>query len=479
MISFSTKALKSLLLTSLALAVGARAEINLAPLLANLPIGTSTSVIAKNLDTQQVIVDYQSQQFMLPASTEKVFTALASKLILAEDFRFQTAFLSSGKIDQGILDGNLIAKFTGDPSLTSTQLRELVQKLKKQGLRKINGDLIIDASVFTSHDKAAGWVWNDLPICFSAPSAAANIDANCFYINLNANQPEGSPITVDKPSVFPVEIENNTYVATKGEAGYCELDAEVSQDNRYRIRGCLARQDKSFGLSFAVQNPTLYTSKVLQDILKRAEIELTGTVQITTKAQQGQLLAEHYSIALNDLLKKMMKKSDNLIADSLFRTVGNAYYARPTSYPMASQAMRRILKDKAGIDFGNSIVADGSGLSRYNQISAQTMLSALEVIAKNEELLHLFDTFPIAGVDGSISGRGSISQAPLANNMMAKTGSLKGVYNLAGFMKNARGERIAFVQFINGYSTGEFEQKTKRTSLNRFENGLYMALYNE
>lgn len=107
------------------------------------------------------------------------------------------------------------------------------------------------------------------------------------------------------------------------------------------------------------------------------------------------------------------------------------------------------------------------------------MLQALEAIAKNEETLHLFETFPIAGVDGTISGRGSIAVEPLAKNVIAKTGSLKGVYNLAGFMTNARGERIAFVQFINGYSTGELERKTKRAPLNQFENQLFIGLYND
>lgn len=82
-------------------------------------------------------------------------------------------------------------------------------------------------------------------------------------------------------------------------------------------------------------------------------------------------------------------------------------------------------------------------------------------------------------MDGTISGRGSVAVEPLAKNLIAKTGSLKGVYNLAGFMKNARGERIAFVQFVNGYSTGELEGKTKRAPLSNFEHKFYMALYNE
>lgn len=174
----------------------------------------------------------------------------------------------------------------------------------------------------------------------------------------------------------------------------------------------------------------------------------------------------------------MMKKSDNQIADALFRTIANKQYHRPISFSLASYFVRNSLKSKANIEFNNSIIADGSGLSRHNLVNARTLLQALEVIARNEPTLNLFETFPIAGVDGTLSARGSMSMQPLAKNVIAKTGALKGVYNLAGFMTNAKGERIAFVQFINGYSTGELESKTQRGPLTQFEYNLFMALYN-
>lgn len=443
-----------------------------------LPDGTSVSFIAKNLDTNQIIADYQSKTFMLPASTQKVFTALAAKLVLPDDFRFQTALLTNGKIQNGVLKGDLIARFSGDPDLSSGKLYQLVAQLKQQGISQIEGNLIMDTTAFASHDKASGWIWNDLTMCFSAPPAAVNVDNNCFYVNLNANQPVGEFAKVEIPSAYPVQVFSSAFVVDKSKAGYCQLDVVVNDNNRYQIKGCLARQDKPFGLSFAVQDPTFYGANLIKANLKRLGIQFNGQIQEPLKAPRGELLAEHYSEPLQTLLTKMMKKSDNQIADALFRTIANQQYKRPASFPLASQALRNTL-NKAGVKFNNSVVADGSGLSRHNQVSAQTMLQALEVIANNEEKLRLFETFPIAGVDGTLSGRGSIAVEPLSKNLIAKTGALKGVYNLAGFMRNARGERIAFVQFINGYSTGDLESKTKRAPLTQFENSLYMELYNQ
>ena len=466
------------LFISFGLSFNAVAEVNVAPLVANLPEGASTAVIAKNIDQNKIVADYNGSTFMLPASTQKVFTAVAAKLVLGDEFKFDTALLTNGKIQNGDLDGNLIVRFTGDPDLTSGQLYDLLAELKKQGVNKINGDLVLDTSVFSSHDRGLGWIWNDLTMCFNSPPSAANIDNNCFYAELDANQAPGETVKINVPAQFPIQVFGQVYIADSNEAPYCQLDVVVHDNNRYQVKGCLARQTKPFGLSFAVQDPDAYAAAIIQRQLKRLGIEFNGKVLQPQKMQQGQLLVQHFSKPLPDLLKKMMKKSDNQIADSLFRAVAYHYYKRPASFQLGTLAVKSILQ-KQGIKFGNSILADGSGLSRHNLVAPKTMLSVLEYIARNEDKLHLMETFPIAGVDGTISGRGGLINPPLVKNVIAKTGSLKGVYNLAGFMNNARGEKVAFVQFINGYSTGELESKTKRGPLVQFENALYNALYKD
>ncbi|EXI62971.1 serine-type D-Ala-D-Ala carboxypeptidase [Mannheimia granulomatis] len=477
--NFTRTFFQKFILSALFIPTFTQAEINTTEIIKALPPGTSVSFIAKNLETNQIITQHQSDIFMLPASTQKVFTALAAKLALGDDFRFQTALLTNGSIENGILKGNLIARFTGDPELTSGQIYQLISKLKQQNITKIEGDLILDTSVFASHDKASGWIWNDLTMCFNAPPAAINVDHNCFYVTLDADQHIGNFAKINVPSSYPVQVFSSAYIVDGKEAPFCQLDVVVNDNNRYQIKGCMARQSQPFGLSFSVQDPSNYGANIIKSHLKNLGIEFNGQIKEPLNTQAGALLAEHYSEPLPILLKKMMKKSDNQIADALFRTIANKQHNRPASFQLGSYVIRNLLKSKANIHFNNSVVADGSGLSRHNQVSANTMLETLEYIAKNEATLQLFDSFPIAGVDGTISGRGSISSEPLAKNLIAKTGALKGVYNLAGFMKNARGERIAFVQFINGYSTGELESKTKRAPLNAFENSLYMALFNE
>lgn len=475
MLNFSKKWLFSSLLFSSSVL----AQVDVPQIAQNLPQGASLGFVAKNIQTNQIVAAYNAETFMLPASTQKVFTALAAKLTLGDQFQFSTSLLTNGKVQNGNLNGDLIVKFTGDPDLSSGQLYNLLAQLKQQNIQQISGDLILDTSIFASHDRGSGWIWNDLTMCFNSPPAAANIDNNCFYVDLDANQAIGDEVKFNIPSQYPIQVFGQVKVVGADESPYCQLDAVVHDNNRYQIKGCMARQNKPFGLSFAVQDPDAYAAAIIQRQLKRLGIQFNGKVQVPHRPQNGTLLAQHLSKPLPDLLKKMMKKSDNQIADALFRSVAYYTYKRPASFQLGAMALKQVLSSKAKIKFGHAIIADGSGLSRHNLVDANTLLQVLDYIAKNEAQLNLLETFPIAGVDGTISGRGGLIQAPLVKNVIAKTGSLKGVYNLAGFMTNARGEKIAFVQFINGYSTGELENKTKRAPLVQFENKLYNAVYAE
>ncbi|EGV05299.1 putative D-alanyl-D-alanine carboxypeptidase/D-alanyl-D-alanine-endopeptidase [Haemophilus pittmaniae HK 85] len=304
MIKFSSRSLQFSAALLGGLAFNAAADVDVSQYAKLLPEGASVGFIAENINQQKIIADNNGATFMLPASTQKVFTAVAAKLVLGDDFKFKTSLLTNGQIANGVLNGNLIVQFTGDPDLTSGQLYSLLAELSKQGINKINGDLILDTSVFASHDRGLGWIWNDLTMCFNSPPAAANIDNNCFYAELDANQPVGETVKINVPAQYPIQVFGQVYIADAQEAPYCQLDVVVHDNNRYQVKGCLARQAKPFGLSFAVQDTDAYAAAIIQRQLKRLNIEFNGTVKLPQKPQQGTLLAEHFSKPLPELLKK-------------------------------------------------------------------------------------------------------------------------------------------------------------------------------
>ncbi len=189
------------------------------------------------------------------------------------------------------------------------------------------------------------------------------------------------------------------------------------------------------------------------------------------------ILAQVQSAPLPQLLKAMLKKSDNLIADSIFRTIGHQRFGVPGTWRAGANAVRQVLREKARIDLGNSIVVDGSGLSRHNLLSPTTMMQVLQYIAQNDKKLNIISMLPLSGHDGTLLYRGSLHEAGVTGKVSAKTGALQGVYNLAGFITTASGQRMAFVQFLSGYAVSPEAQRNRRVPLLRFESRLYKDIY--
>lgn len=465
------------LTTSIALNVQAA---NVDEYINQLPDGANLALMVQKVGAQEPDIDYHGKQMALPASTQKVITALAALLQLGPDFRFTTTLESKGTVSDGVLKGDLIARFGGDPTLKRQNIRNMVATLKKSGVQKIEGNVLIDTSIFASHDKAPGWPWNDMTQCFSAPPAAAIIDRNCFSISLYSAQKPGDLAFIRVASYYPVNMFSQVRTLARGssEGQYCELDVVPGDLNRFTLTGCLPQRADPLPLAFAIQDGASYAGAIIKAELKDAGITYTGTLLRQTLVNEpGTVIASTQSAPLHDLLKTMLKKSDNMIADTVFRMIGHARFGVPGTWRAGSDAVRQILRQQAGVDIGNTIIADGSGLSRHNLIAPATMMQVLQYIAQHDNELNYISMLPLAGYDGSLQYRAGLHEAGVDGKVSAKTGSLQGVYNLAGFITTASGQRMAFVQYLSGYAVEPADQRNRRIPLVRFESRLYKDIY--
>jgi D-alanyl-D-alanine carboxypeptidase/D-alanyl-D-alanine-endopeptidase (penicillin-binding protein 4) len=463
--------------TSIALNVQAA---NIDEYINQLPDGANLALMVQKVGAEAPEIDYHAKQMALPASTQKVITALAALLQLGPDFRFTTTLESKGSVDGGTLKGDLVARFGGDPTLKRQDIRNMVATLKKSGVQKIDGNVLIDTSIFASHDKAPGWPWNDMTQCFSAPPAAAIIDRNCFSISLYSAQNAGDLAYIRVASYYPVNMFSQVRTLARGsaEAQYCELDVVPGDLNRFTLTGCLPQRADPLPLAFAVQDGASYAGAILKQELTQAGITYTGTLLRQTQVNQpGTVIASKQSAPLHDLLKIMLKKSDNMIADTVFRMIGHARFGVPGTWRAGSDAVRQILRQQAGVDLGNTIIADGSGLSRHNLLAPTTMMQVLQYIAQHDTELNFISMLPLAGYDGSLQYRAGLHEAGVDGKVSAKTGSLQGVYNLAGFITTSSGQRMAFVQYLSGYAVEPADQRNRRIPLVRFESRLYKDIY--
>lgn len=463
------------------------------PALASIPAPTGSRIgLAVKEPGQPLQSGVHADAFMIPASTQKVLTALAASLYLGPDWQFQTRMLvpagalSPEALQAGVLKSDLVLEFNGAPDLTRQALVNLLAYLKQKGVSRIEGNILLDVGNYAGYDRGNGWSWNDLPICFTAPASAVVIDRNCVYAQLNAPQVGQLATPIIQPGQ-PISLTSEAQVVSLNEYySGCELRVDLNTGNNYHLTGCIpARNGKPWPLSFAVQDPNAWGISLTGWAAKRAGLSWSGEVKAVRHPPANLEEVAHVpSAPLNQLLSRMLKKSDNLIADSLTRAMGHLYLKRPASYATGADAIRGILKNKAGIDLGSAMLADGSGLSAHNLITPNQMLQVLEYIALHDDQLQLIKLFPVAGMSGTLGSRGSVQNPPLVRNVTAKTGTLQNVSNLAGFITTASGKRKVFVLMVNGLTfPPKIRQALKARRIAsphyRFERAVLEQIYRE
>ncbi|CAE6912504.1 COG2027 D-alanyl-D-alanine carboxypeptidase (penicillin-binding protein 4) [Vibrio sp. B1FLJ16] len=411
-----------------------------------LPEGVRISLVAEKLsDDTELAGIHPTEQLFPPASTLKIVTALAAKLELGDDFRFRTTLETSAS--------DAVINFVGDPTLQTEDLKKLLTLAKKNGLSKIEGDLWLDNSVFTGYNRAVGWPWDILGVCYSAPASAITLNKNCVQASIYTQKNGGTRVFV--PEHQPIQVKSSVETVSKSiqKSRHCDLGLLSNPDNHYELQGCLIEREKPLPLNFAVQDTERYTTRILATLLSELNIQVKGKVRVGSAPQkQRKLVAQHQSKPLPDLLDKMLKESDNLIADTLTKTLGAKFFVQPGSFSNGTEAIKQIIFAKTGVDIRQARLEDGSGLSRNNRISAAKMAELLRYIWKNDKTLNLITNMPKSGESGTLQYRQSMRSAPIKGQLIAKSGSLYGTHNMAGYGLDKQGKpNTIFVQFVSDY----------------------------
>ncbi|WP_325894005.1 serine-type D-Ala-D-Ala carboxypeptidase [Grimontia sp. NTOU-MAR1] len=437
---------------------------------AMLPAGSQLALSVHDANSGSEIVSVGDDILLPPASTQKVVTALAASLYLPEDFAFET------KVEQA--GNDILFTFSGDPTLTRKDLRLMVSALKAKGVKRIRGDVWLDGTVFAGYERAVGWPWDILGVCYSAPSSAVALERNCVQGSIYSEK--NKKITrVFVPEHQPVKVSTDALAVTKNEqeAKLCDLELHYDNNNQYLLSGCLQHRTNPLPLKFAIQNPQKYVEDVLASELKSAAIKLDGKIRLGAGKGNRTLLARHTSDSRDALLNIMLKRSDNLLADNLLKTMGHRYYGQPGTFANGAAAVKAILQEKAGLDLTHAVIVDGSGLSRNNRMTASQLMNVMHYVYENPSL-GVLPMLPVSGVDGTLKYRSSVRHAPLKQRLSAKTGSLYGSYNLAGVLKNEQGKDILVVQLVTNYHIPKSDDRPANVAspITQFERELYQAL---
>ncbi len=435
----------------------------------------SISLCVLDAATGSTVCEYNGKTSLTPASTMKIVTTATSLQLLGKDFRYETQLQHSGTFDKtsGVIDGDLIIKGGGDPSLNSEYFRKpedtffVANKwatiLKEKGVKKITGKIVIDVSCF-EEDVPGTWVWGDLGNYFGAAPNGLSYNDNKFYIVFKPVAKSGDSVCINKtvPCIGDLCFQNSV------KAGGSEDNAIVYRapfSNNVTIHGTLPVSAKTQSIEASLPEPGLLLAKHLQTALTTAGIELknTQTFKVTAHNKKEYSAARshlytHRSPTLEKIIYFTTLHSNNMYAESIFKMMALKKGGWGSTY-QGMTTVSNHLKSK-GFDPNGLFINDGSGLSRSNAITSEH-LSKILLMMWNDSLTKapFYNSLPVAGVSGSLRSLGKGTM--LENNLRAKSGYITRVRSYAGYMKTKAGKDVCVSLIINNFNGSPSETKKK------------------
>jgi serine-type D-Ala-D-Ala carboxypeptidase/endopeptidase (penicillin-binding protein 4) len=414
-----------------------------------LPAGPHWALWVKDLTTGKRLYERRSKEFFTPASTLKLITAAAAVDVLTKNFRFKTRLGWRGTVKNGQLNGDLYLHMVGDPTLTTDDLQYLFRRLKKKGIRSITGHLIVDASHFQMVPYGPGWMWDELSYEYAAPMGSIVLNQNQFVLSVTPQAKQSRPRIEVHGLEGVVRVKNDVTVTARHDK-WCPLTVYSNDENRYRLGGCLVRSTGKQVRVLGIRRPWPYFKKELKGVLADLSIRVKRGIVLKNKVPKVTWRLSHDSKPLSDLVRRMLKKSDNLIADALFVELGRRESSRGGNWQGGALAIRHFLQKKVGIHTKKIAIVDGSGVSRYNLIRPAQLAEVLLYIHTHKKLYRvIYPALPISGKDGTLQWRTRKTHAK--GRVHAKTGTMTGVSALAGYVTRQDGHQLAFSIMMNGW----------------------------
>ncbi|HEX7064137.1 MAG TPA: D-alanyl-D-alanine carboxypeptidase/D-alanyl-D-alanine-endopeptidase [Bacillales bacterium] len=401
-----------------------------------------------SLDRNKTLASLRRKKTIVPASTLKLLVTSTVIDLWNEDLRFPTKVYLDGQFTPGgVMHGDVVLKGYGDPVLTVKKLGKLAKSLADQGIRRIQGDLVVDGSYFSGKHLGAGWMWDDEPYAYNAQFGALSVNHNTVDVKVKPAQLGEKPKVTVNPAPGYVHVVNRAKTV-KGAAEDLSINRTRAK-NEIVVTGTIGQDYKgSYERTRTIVNPTLFTGHVFRDLLQKHGISFVPKSQVIKgKVSEGaNLLANVYSPELDKILKKLVKESNNFIAEMLTKQLGARERGRGTTQA-GLDVIGEFVHDELGVD-GGFLQKDGSGLSRLDHIAPHHYIQLLKAMYNHPESERFISYLPVAGVDGTLKYR--MRGTPAEGNLKAKTGSMSGVTSLVGYVKGSNGEQFAFAIMMNG-----------------------------
>ncbi len=400
-----------------------------------LPHNAQWALVVVDLkENKQVVASGNAlKEPLAPGSLVKLFVTGA--MLAYGTPNLETTIANDGTSAEGILNGNLYLIGRGNPFLSTADLKHAAERLAQQGIHKITGSIIADDTLFDTKGlertrKGPGY----------APAGAVGLDLHTVALTVTPTEPGKPPVvSVDPPNDgVRLAVAALTTTTTASTLQVTQID-----DTSYRVTGNKPAGSGPLKWRFALADPALYSAGTLRACLRLAHVEVKGEIKKGKAPIDANLLAEIPGPRLDTLIRDMNVNSLNVVADNLLLLIGAEKYGAPGTRETGIKAVYAFMGEMR-LKIEDVKLADGSGLSTENRMTAHFIAEYLARVTKKPWFKDFQDSLPRAGMEGTAGGLGYRNE-----KFRVKTGVLEDVFALAGYGVNAKGHEIAFAYIVN------------------------------
>ncbi|HEY0838909.1 MAG TPA: D-alanyl-D-alanine carboxypeptidase/D-alanyl-D-alanine-endopeptidase [Vulgatibacter sp.] len=411
-----------------------------------------TGVLVVDLDTGREIFARNADELLNPASNMKLLTTAAALSRLGPSFRFATELYVSDAPRAGVVKGSLYLKGKGDPSLDTERLFRIARELKRQGIKEIAGNLVIDDTYFDAEYDGPGWEQDDSDRPYMAGAGAVSLNFNAVGIHVHPGEGTGATarVELEPPSDYLV-LDNQAITGPPGSRSRVVANS-VPDGKRQKIvvRARIATNEPGEIQYRRISDPPRYTGESFKTLLGELGVKVRGKVVLGAVPADLKPIVVDRSEPLTVLIHKLNKWSQNHMSEMLLKTLGAESRGAPGTWAKGAAAIEDFLAAEVGIPKGSLVIRNGSGLNDTNRVSARQLVRLLTWIHSRSLIEpELLASLPIAGVDGTTRNRlgGTLGEG----RVRAKTGTLQNVTALSGYVDAVGGRRFAFAIVVNDY----------------------------
>ena len=410
------------------------------------------SVYVQNMQTGEVIDSYRADKVVPPASVMKLLTTGAALEILGPGYKFPTILEYTGMIENGVLHGNLYIHGSCDPSLgwkgQTGFLAKWVKVVQKAGISTIDGGIIADMTMLDGEAQNPNWLCEDAGNYYAPGIFALNYYGNTMNIVLQSGEP-GTVAKVVKTEPYVEDV----YFINRIRCDKIQYDGAFVSGLPYSreryLTGAVPSNLGTFGVKGDLPNPGLLLARHFTNRLREAGItvkrDATYIADYNPLTPPRTELYTHYSEPLSEIIKETNVNSNNLYAEALFRYLGTRYTLPGTIHN--SQDLLRDFWRRRGVNVQNAIIKDGCGLAPQDAVSAKAFVQLLSFMARSNNKEAWINSLPVSGQSGTL--KSLCPKTELEGRIHAKSGTIAGTKNFAGYIDMPNGETWVFAILIN------------------------------